>query len=221
MYADVFEPPRVSKLAIAALVCSLLFCLVIPPVIGVILGLWALVALTGKPNVRGRGIAIAAVVLGLCFTTGLVIFGSWGLREAFEFRDFVRDRPTEIFTAGANGDYATFRAGFTEAGAGASDAEVQDFFTELTRRYGTFVSLHAIDPGRIQTPDPDQPYMGMDYEGKFSNGTAPMYVEFAYIETRGDSVVKVKKLNFVDLRDRNQESLRFPPLPPAPTGAGP
>src|SRR5262245_31977278 len=86
IYADVFEPPRVSKLAIAALVCSLLFCLIIPPILGVVLGLWALVALIDKPNVRGRGIAIAAIVLGLCFTTGIVVFGSRAVREVLEAR---------------------------------------------------------------------------------------------------------------------------------------
>jgi type IV pilus assembly protein PilA len=57
--------PKTSGLAVAALILSF-FCMV-----GSILGVVALISMRGKPHLRGKGLAIAAIPLGLLFGMGI------------------------------------------------------------------------------------------------------------------------------------------------------
>ncbi len=64
-------PParRTSGLAIASLICSLIFCCPGLALIGILLGLIAL-GPTGRPGVSGRGLAIGGILIGLLVTLG-------------------------------------------------------------------------------------------------------------------------------------------------------
>lgn len=55
--------PRTSVAAVASLVCGLLGCLIVPGVAAVILGIVG-IAKTREPMVKGRGMAVAGLVLG-------------------------------------------------------------------------------------------------------------------------------------------------------------
>ncbi|MCP3683442.1 MAG: DUF4190 domain-containing protein [bacterium] len=56
---------KYSTMAIIAVVFSLLFFVPLLPLIGVILGIWSLVAISNKQGLHGKGIAIAAIIIGL------------------------------------------------------------------------------------------------------------------------------------------------------------
>jgi hypothetical protein len=71
-----YAPERTSGAAIASLVLGFVgFCIpLIGGLVAVILGLVG-IASTGKPNVKGRGLAIAGLILGLLTLLGWGVFG--------------------------------------------------------------------------------------------------------------------------------------------------
>lgn len=62
-------PTRTSAAAVTSLICGLLGCFVVTGIIAIITGIIGLRA-TRDPNVRGRGLAIAGLVLGVLFGLG-------------------------------------------------------------------------------------------------------------------------------------------------------
>jgi len=59
------EAIKNSPLAVVAFVLSLLFFIPILPIIGTILGIIALVVISKNPNQKGKGFAIAAIIIGI------------------------------------------------------------------------------------------------------------------------------------------------------------
>jgi hypothetical protein len=82
--SDLAEPsalqPRRSAMAIVAFVFACLFFFPLAPVVGSILGLVSLIRLKRNPNYTGRGLAIAAIVVGLAATS----FQGWGVAALIE-----------------------------------------------------------------------------------------------------------------------------------------
>ncbi len=99
-YPPPYGPPRTSGAAIASLVLGILGICPLPLVGGLIAVILGVVGLgtTGKPNTKGRGLAIAGVVLGLLSLLGYAGLGSFlyaGYRATAPDRatsvQFVRD----------------------------------------------------------------------------------------------------------------------------------
>ncbi|HMN95236.1 MAG TPA: DUF4190 domain-containing protein [Phycisphaerales bacterium] len=210
---DAVEQPRMSGLAIAALVCALLVCVPFLPPIGVILGLIAVVTMVGKPHLRGRGMAIAAIVVGLIFSV------AWGVAGWFiySFGKQIERMPTEAMVAGTGGDYAAFRDRFNGDGATASDSEVRAFFSEVNGRYGEFRSMEL--DRSAPPPRPGDAQMVFPYIVVFENASIPARVEFQMMDENTGSLVN--RLSSIELLDRERGNLRFPPLPSPPTGLPP
>lgn len=124
--------PRTSGLAVASLVCSLICCVPITTIPGVILGGLALGAMSKNPNLTGRGMAIAGIVLGIIFTIAQIGIGVSVYRGYEEFRN----TPARILEPGFAGDYATMRDNFGRHGQAVSDEQAQAFIEELRDRYG-------------------------------------------------------------------------------------
>lgn len=211
-YADTeaFEQPRMSGLAIAALVCALLFCIPFLPPIGVILGLIAVVTMVGKDYIRGRGMAIAAIVIGLIFSI------AWGITGWFFYSisQQIEAMPGVALTSGSGGDFATFREQFTGDGASADDATVEAFFNEATGRYGAFRSM-SIDRGG-SPPAGGGAQLVMPFSVVFADQTVPARVEFIILDEKTGAFVR--RLSSIELIDPIEGNLRFPPLPAPPTG---
>jgi Domain of unknown function (DUF4190) len=74
-----FRPPRTSAAAVASLVMGLLGCLpFVTGILAIITGIIG-IAVTGRPDVRGRGVAVAGLILGivsLLSWTGIGV-GAW------------------------------------------------------------------------------------------------------------------------------------------------
>lgn len=67
------EDMKTSPLAIIGFIFSLLFFIPVVPFIGAILGIIALVKISGNNKLKGKGLAIAALIIGL-FMTVLQVF---------------------------------------------------------------------------------------------------------------------------------------------------
>ena len=61
-----------SGLAIASLICSLLFFIPIAPVIAVVLGIIALAQINKDPKLGGKAMAIAGIIIGGFLTLVLI-----------------------------------------------------------------------------------------------------------------------------------------------------
>jgi hypothetical protein len=207
------EIPRMSGLAIAALVCALIFCIPILPPIGVILGLIALVTMVGKSHLRGRGMAIAAIVLGLAFSIGWGIFAWFSINIGSKVVTLMRDTPSQAMQAGLAGDVKLFQSNFHGAGATLPEADAQAFLDEVKSRFGTLNALEFDEKTPVR-PQPGQPTVDAPYTAKFSSGDVKANVELVIMDAKtGTFIYKIGSIEFVDPQRGN---LRFPPLPKPP-----
>jgi hypothetical protein len=139
-----------SGLATVSLICSLIVCCPIVTLIGVILGIVALVQMRGK-QIAGRGLALAGIIIGIV-TTVLISLGiAFLVNAAMEVLDQTPKLVTTAIQSGIQGDMEAFRAEFTYDAAAANDEEVTSFIATLTSRYGKFdeavVDIAAIQGG--------------------------------------------------------------------------
>lgn len=75
-------PPQVNAMAIVSLICGIVGCLVITPIIGIVTGIVGLVQ--SKKLRNGRGMAIAGIILSLLWIAGAGVagFGAyWGFNK--------------------------------------------------------------------------------------------------------------------------------------------
>ncbi|MEE9130631.1 MAG: DUF4190 domain-containing protein [Phycisphaerales bacterium] len=196
---------KTSGLAITSLIFSLICC--IPTtVLGVLFGIGALVSISGNPAKKGKGIAVAGIVLGLLFSAGQAVIyprvGSY-IKEVFIL---VQDGPKDALTAGFAGDYDAFRAAFRGDGASASDEEVQEFIDQLQQRYGAFVGSHMDEQG--SQPAFGQPVVVFPYVIEFQNETLSGEVEIYFSDPQRGGFVN--KFGYITIFDPAAGDLEFP-----------
>jgi len=168
-------PPRTSGLAVGAFVCSMILCCPLTTIPGIILGIVGATTIGKNPMVRGKGLAIAAIIIGLIGTALQGVVG-WGYGSmVIGLLNLVNTDADAAVRAAADGDYQGFRSIFTSAGQGASDAEVEQFITDLEARFGAYRSLtlddqHA-DFMQQQSSDEFVVPVIMDFENQTVDGT--------------------------------------------------
>lgn len=158
-----------SGSAIASLVLSLIVCVPGLSLIAVILGFVGLSATSGGAR-RGRGMAIAGVVLGLLVSVAWIGIGIVGYRAVDAFGGsivFVIKAPTETMKAAFNDDFAAVQGKF-KPGNAPSDDSITAFAQALEARYGAF---NLAEPASSGGPPPGQEQFSMPYTFKFVNGT--------------------------------------------------
>ncbi len=128
-------PPTTGKLAIASLVCGLVFCCPVTSLLAPVLGIAHFIAAAGKPWVRGAGLAIGGILLGLVFSAGWA-FIAWSgyavFRQAVEI-------PADVFADFESGDFEAAAARFL--GDGVSAEDLASGWSAITDRFGTFESI--------------------------------------------------------------------------------
>lgn len=203
---QMYQEPRTSILAIASLVCSLVCCVPGLPALGALLGLGGLLAVSRNPMLRGTGLAIAGIVLGVLFTLGQGLIVMGGVRGYTE----LRDAPVRMLEIGFAGNYSDFRD--RVAGAG-TDEQAEQFFNELRDRHGEVRSAEIDFDGFMRqfqqaggTVDDEVTFV---WRIEFERAT----VELEAVMREEDQVPGAEYIIFHSLtvRDDERGDLRFPP----------
>ena len=198
---------KTSGLAIGSLVCSLICCVPVTTIPGILLGIWAMVSIGNNPARKGKGLAVAGIMLGVIFTAG----------QAFVYPkviDFVRDSfelvmggPSDALAAGFTNDPVAFKSHFYGTGAQATDAEAQDFIDMLRSRYGEFKSCR-LDEQAQTSPGFGQPSTVFPYILTFDNATVDADAQIIWVDERtGDMIYK---FGWVIVTDPDLGDLRYP-----------
>ncbi|MHC4786232.1 MAG: DUF4190 domain-containing protein [Planctomycetota bacterium] len=198
-------PQKTSGLAIASLVCSLICCIPVIPVIGILLGLGAMISIGGDPAKKGKGLAIAGIILGVVITTGQ---GVVGYRMYAGYTIF-SSAPYVALQPGFDGDIAAMKANFGSSGATATDREAQAFVDELRSRYGALqgsaMDFQAFQG--MQMPTSDQKVFTMPWVLVFENASVAVEMTFNDDDqTRSDEII----FSAIRVIDSDLGDLTFP-----------
>jgi hypothetical protein len=219
---------RTSGLAVTALVLGIIGlvpCLgVCLAPLGLLLGIIA-AAITGPTAPKkGRGLAIAAVIISVLgvgkevyIWTSAHGFGTRILEFFGGYATFVHDGPGPALTAGSSGDTAAFLASFEDDTI--SDARATLFLNELNRRYGTFQSAQ-FDQNQQQTQT-GQPRVPFKYKLQFANQTVDCETELVFADESAQtfSDAFIKKIGYIKIIDPTNGDITFPEDYPAASGA--
>jgi hypothetical protein len=203
------EPQRTSGLAIASLVCSLICCIPLTTIPGILLGIGAMISIGGDPAKKGKGLAITGIVLGIVFTVGQALIYPPAIGYIKATMELVYTGPNTALTAGYAGDVAGFKDQFYGAGASASDVEAQAFITELRRRYGEFTGCYLNEAaGQPSQPSFGTPEVPFPYILEFASGQvdAETVIVFSDVQKGGF----VNKLGSITVFDPDAGDLIYP-----------
>lgn len=178
-------PAKTSGLAVTALILSLVLCLPVLPLIGAILGLAALGA-TRKPNMKGHGLAVGAIIAGLLITL-LQAGGTYGVYKAIQ--------------AGLEQIQKSAQQFVTDYNAG-NDRAIYDRANSNFKSRNTYSSLHAeLERARTQWGDAQMMAVGEMAKNGFAvetvNDRTTMEVPLRF------SKAGVRKIRLV-LEERNE-----------------
>jgi len=217
-YGQAMMPPKkTSGLAIGALVCSLVgivACGITAP-IGVILGAVGFATTGPSAQRKGRGLSIAAIIIGVIVTVGWVYGGKMAYDFIGGFVKFSMEGPNEALTKGFAGDIPGFQASFHGDGATAPAAEAKSFLDMLEQRYGKYQSAAINQNSNSQPQSNQQPQITLPYTLTFANATVDADVELIFADQKTGTILK--KLGFIAVTDATLGNLTFPSTA-VPTG---
>jgi len=192
-----------SGMAVTAFVLALIFCIPVLPLIGLLLGLGALGRTSADGPMRGRPLAITAVVLGILMTAGQVYATVQIVNFARIFGDSIASvitGPGESLQAAFDGDGAKATS-FWWKGDTPSEAETAAFVAAAKARFGAFdkaLPSDDADPGA----GAGQPEFVLPFTFSFSNGKYKGEVAFSATKqgetTAGGSFVGIDKIVIKD-----------------------
>ncbi len=184
--ADVFpEAERTSLMAIGSLVCSLICCIPGLGLLGSLMGVIALIGISGsRGRVGGKGLAISGIILGLLVSViwvGLMIgIGSMGKG--------MDQMVSPVFRHVEADEFDEARLLLAPPGANATDAELIAFRSAYHDAVGSYVGVPTSIGGLIGAyMDPNvgpliQNYSGsggvIPAPGEFGSGLALVVLEF-------------------------------------------
>lgn len=215
------QPRKTSGMAVTALILSiigLIPCIgVCTAPFGILLGLIGAVTIGGAR--KGRGLAIAAVIIGIVGGGVQYWMGTTGWNK---FVVPVMEGPNDALVAGFDGDVAGFRAATHDPAASATDEEILTFIETLRQRYGNIQGVEMNQQAQGQQP---QPQMGSQsapfpYIYQFENATVTGWTEIVFADqTTGAMVMKP---SVITIQDPDLGDVTFPPgaTPPGPGANG-
>jgi hypothetical protein len=191
------ELPKMSGVAVASLVSSLILCCPVTTVVGLILGVVGFF-MTGSGKRRGRGLAIAGFVIGAVTTVAWVIGGTWVWNAGMKV---VLSGPDLVMKAGVAGDDEEARSYFA-AGHEPSAEEIAAFVKEAEGRYGAFISAEIKDDANAAQPGGE--VFDLPYLFRFKNEQREAAVTFHTVSgdapaaTASGSYVGIVTIKIVD-----------------------
>ncbi len=217
--APIFDSPeRVSILAVMGLVFSLLCFIPGAGVIASVLGVAALIGISGsRGRLSGRGMAIASIVLGLIFSMIWAGVGLGGMKAWGGFKTSVLQPAGAVMSDIEAKNYTAARAAFDPAVAAViTDAQFDAFRDAYQAEVGAFQSMPntvaelwtsyaAIGPNMQKfQPKPGQPPALIPLPGIFSTGPAlivqhfdpkssksgkgPLWTDITVFSTKGNEI---------------------------------
>ena len=195
---------KTSGLAITSLIFSLIVCCPVTTIIGPLLGIGALVRISGNPALKGKGLAFAAIIMGVVFT----LAQGWGGYQTWQVMKPVLAGPNAALTAGFAGDTAALKAEFHGAGATASDTVVTAFIDELRTRYGAYQSCRYDETATGSRGTFGDPVIPFPYILTFDNGEVQVEAEFVFAEP---GIGWIKKWGSITVFDPDLGDLTYPP----------
>ncbi len=193
---------KTSGLAITSLIFSLIVCCPVATIIGPLLGIGALVRIGGNPALKGKGLAFAAIIMGIAFSA------AQGLGGYSMYKNIIEPMyvgPRDALASGFAGDIAGFKGHFYGAGATASDEQAAAFIEQLRQRYGKFVASSL----NQQTQPQGGPVMEFDYFLSFANTTVEAEAQIIFADEK--TGVWPKALGYITVFDPDLGDLTFPP----------
>lgn len=191
-YIDDFgDPIRTSLAAVFSLVFSLICCIPGFGVIGIILGVVALVLISGAGGkLGGKGLAIAGIIVGIAVSAIWAAISFGGLEAYTYYKNSMAPQVESFITTAKSGDYDASR-GVLSSGAGGdlSDERIAEFFAAAETQYGR---IDNIQPGlgdliesfgRVRSQstggsfDPNDP-TAVPFPLYFDSGPAPLWITF-------------------------------------------
>jgi hypothetical protein len=206
--SDYHEPglPRTS---------SLICCLPITTIPGIILGVAALGAMSKNPNLTGRGLAIAGIVLGIIFTIGQGVIALAIVRGHTE----LQETPMRMLEPGFAGDYAGLRDNFGTHGQPVSDEQAEAFIAELRDRYGELIGSDVAFWESIQAMQQQPGEPEVRFLGELIFERQRVDIEFT-LDLRDAERHDHPVIGSIRIIDPNRGDIVFPP-PEEPGEAGP
>jgi hypothetical protein len=200
---EVRDVPKVgvSRWAIAALGTSMAFVCPLLTLIGPLLAVRALVEIKANPGKTGRGMAIAALWIGVLAAVGWIAFMFWWNANV---RAFLIHGPQDAIVAGMRGNASAFRDQFIGDGTGGSDAAIASFAGELRSRYGEFQLARQDSQAAAPDQTGDASVM-IPYELLFERGAAKADVRIRLF-ARG----LVPRLESITVKDAQKAPLTYP-----------
>jgi hypothetical protein len=199
---------KTSGLAIGSLVCSLICCVPVTTIPGILLGIAAMISIGNNPARKGKGLAVAGILLGVIFTAGQVAVYPKLIEFVGDSFEMVMGGPTSAMTVGFTNDPVAFKTHFYGAGAQADDAEAQAFIDTLRSRYGEFQSCRFDEQAKT-SPAFGQPTTVFPYIFTFDNATINGDAQIIWVDDRTKE--KIFKFGWVTVRDADLGDLRYPP----------
>jgi len=209
---DLDEQNRISDkqrcgMATASLICSLILCCPIVTLVGVILGIVALLKIRGSA-MSGRGLAWAGIIIGILTTTLTTFFMIIAINVGLGVLEQTPDSVTTAIKAGITGDIEKFRMEFTHDAVAASDDEITSFLETITTRYGVFdkavIDMATMQAG--QQPSGDEPELPIQLV--FETKTISAIAVFT-IAKGTDSLIDVQ-IQCLLIRDPENGDVAFP-----------
>lgn len=201
---DPAQRPRTSGLAIGSFLCAIFICCPIATVIAPVLGIVALIGIGRQGGAqRGRGFAIAGILIGAAVTVLWVIVAVW----MFSLAARITTLPQTMLIAGQSGDLSAFRNEFDGAATRAGDDEVRSFFDELTARYGRIQSVDPV-PGQSAAATPDGRLL-QRYTLRGEKGIVDVEVDWLIVDEASGRVLVMRPVA-LQVIDPDRPPLRFP-----------
>ena len=209
---DLDEQNRISDkqrcgMATASLICSLILCCPIVTLVGVILGIVALLKIRGSA-MSGRGLAWAGIIIGILTTTLTTLFMIIAINVGLGVLEQTPESVTTAIKAGITGDIEKFRMEFTHDAVAASDDEITSFLETITTRYGVFDKA-VIDMATMQAghqPSGDEPELPIQLV--FETKTISAIAVFT-VAKGTDSLIDVQ-IQCLLIRDPENGDVAFP-----------
>lgn len=194
-----------SSLAITSLVMSVIFCCPLTTITGLVLGLVAFFRFGSNPTLKGKWMAVTAMIVGLASTIGQALY------VLFIWTAFVAPimaGPQAMLIEGSEGRVAGFVDSFVPASPPLDRTHAAEaFLKEVKARYGAFHSAEIDQASIAPAVQPSGREFKADYMLRFENGAVRSTCTIEIVDAGGEMSMKFLELV---IHDADRGDIQFP-----------